>query len=322
MNKKITILILESKIYSASAIDLYKSIGEVFLYENLKKQEKGKIKKKAEVLIVMLGHKLDKKLIDTMPNLKIIATQTTGLNHIDVNYLKYKRIKLISLRGQTSFMKNIPSTAEEAFGLMLALSRNLPWAFEDVKEGNWNRGKWFGYQMLGKTLGILGFGRLGTIMAKYGNAFGMKVIACDPNVPKKIMASKKVEKVTIGKLFERSDILSVHVLLTDKTHNLIKEENIKKMKKDAYIINTARAEIFEKGLLYKALKNQWIKGAAIDIMLDEKKDGSHLKTDPLWHYAKKNKNLIIVPHIGGATREAMSITQEFLASLVKKSFRK
>jgi phosphoglycerate dehydrogenase-like enzyme len=103
---------------------------------------------------------------------------------------------------------------------------------------------------------------------------------------------------------------------------MIKERDFLAMKKTSYFINTARAELVEKGALYKALKNKWIAGAAIDVLWDEKPDGSHLKADPLWQYAKTNSNLLISPHIGGAAYEAMYATQEFIADLTVKYFRK
>ena len=257
-----------------------------------------------------------------MPNLKIIASPATGYNHLDVPYAKKRGIKIISLRGRTSFLKNIPSTAEETMALLLALIRNIPWSFDDVKKGNWDRIKWRGRQLANKTIGLLGFGRLGKIVARYARVFGMKIIVCDPYISEKVMKKVGVEKVKMEYLLKNSDIVSLHVLLTDDTHNLIKAKHLKTMKPTAYLINTARGELIEKGALEKALKNKWIAGAAIDVMWDERGDGSHLKNNPLLNYSMTHNNLLIVPHIGGATFEAMEITQEFIAELVKREIKK
>ena len=257
-----------------------------------------------------------------MPNLKVIASPATGLNHLDMKEIKKRGVKLISLRGRTSFLKNIPSTAEKTMGLLLALARNIPWSFDDVKNGNWDRNRWRGRQLLGKTIGLLGFGRLGKIVAKYSKAFGMKVIASDPYVSEKAMAKFGARKVSMGQVFKNSDFVSLHVLLTDETHNLVSEKHLKMMKPHAYLINTARGELIQKGSLESALKNNWIAGAAIDVMWDEQGDGGHLKDNPLVELAKESNNLIIVPHIGGATYEAMEATQDFISELVKKYFRK
>ncbi|MEK7629079.1 MAG: NAD(P)-dependent oxidoreductase [Patescibacteria group bacterium] len=320
------ILITEPKDYSKKALDIYKKLGRVCFCLPRGASAKWGVKlsgqeKLADILVIGLKYQIDKKFLDQTPNLKIIASPVTGMNHIDLNYLKSKGIKLISLRGKKSFLRNVPSTAEETFALILALFRKLPWAFDSVKNSSWDRIEWRGNQLMNKTIGLLGFGRLGKIVARYAKAFNMKVISCDPNVSEKFMKSRGVEKVSMEDLFKKSDIVSLHVLLTDDTQNLIREKHLKSMKPSAYLINTARAELIEKDALYNALKNKWIAGAAVDVMWDEYSDGSHLKKDPLWNYAKKNNNLIILPHIGGATFEAMEVTQDFIAELVFKDFK-
>lgn len=311
-------LITEPKDYSKKALDIYRSLGLVYFYPELSAKEKKSVLSRLNIIVIGLAIQLDKNFIDQMPHLKIIASPATGMNHIDLDYVRSQGIKLISLRGRKGFLRQVPSTAEETMALLLSLIRNIPWAFDDVKAGQWNRLNWRGHQLLGKTIGLLGFGRLGKIVARYAKAFGMKVFACDPNVSEKFMKSRGVVKVSMDDLFRKSDIVSLHVLLTDQTQNLVKEKHLKSMKSTAYLINTARAELIEKGALHSALKNKWISGAAIDVLWDERGNGDHLKKDPLWNYAKNNKNLIIVPHIGGATFEAMAVTQDFIAELVKK----
>ncbi len=312
-------LITQPEDYSPRAIAIYRTLGRVYFGPELTGKNKKALKQSVHILVVGLKYQINSAWIDAMPNLKIVATPTTGLNHIDVDYLKKKGIKLISLRGRTDFLKNIPSTAEATMGLLISLVRNIPWAFDDIKAGNWNRSAWRGHQLVHKTIGILGFGRLGKIVARYARAFGMNIIVSDPYVSKKTTAKLGVRKVAMDRLFKESDIVSVHVLLTDDTHNLIQEKHLKMMQSAAYLINTARAELIEKGALEKALKNKWLAGAAIDVLWDEQGDGSHLKNDPLVAYARHNQNLIIVPHIGGATYEAMQVTEDFIAALVKKA---
>ncbi len=317
--KKLTTLITESKDYSSLALADYRSVGPVYFLEDLRSCTA--LKKEIDILVVRLNYQINKHWIESLPNLKLIATPTTGLNHIDTKYAEAKGIKVISLRGHASFLKNVSSTAELALGLMLALVRNIPSAFESVKSGVWDRTKFRGYQLSGQTLGILGLGRLGRIMAKYGRAVGMKVIAHDPYIPISIMKKMGVQEVSMNTLFKISDIISLHVLLDNSTHNLVKENHLKLMKPSAYLINTARAELVEKDALIKALKNRWISGAAVDVLWDEKGNGSHLKNNPLIEYARKNNNFIVVPHIGGATFEAMHSTEEFIAGLVRNCFK-
>lgn len=316
------ILILEPKDYSKKALAMYSSLGRVYLWPDLNTKQKKTIKQKADVLVLRLAYKIDAGWFGTMPDLKVVATPTTGLNHIDLEEARKRGIKIISLKGHTHFLKDIPSTAEETFGLILALVRNLPWAFDDVKKGNWNRNAWKGWQLKGKTLGLLGCGRLGKIVARYARAFGMSVIGADPHVDARTMKRYGIAKVGMADLFRTSDIVSVHVSLESKTHNLVNEEHLKIMKPTAYLVNTARGEIIDEAALARALQKKWIAGAAADVLWDESSDGAHLKKSPLAAYARKHTNCIIVPHIGGATYDAMKITEEFIAGLVKKNFRK
>mgnify|MGYP001612065280 FL=1 len=317
-----TILILEPEDYSAQALAVYRSLGRVYFYPDLAVKDKKTILAQVDILVVGLKHQIDKKFLDQITNLKIIASPTTGMNHLDLAEIKARGIKVISLRGRKGFLRNVPSTAEETFALILALVRNLPWAFDAVKKGEWDRIKWRGHQLKGKTIGLLGFGRLGRIVARYAKAFDMKVLACDPNVSEKFIKSRGAIKVGVEELFKKSDIVSLHVLLTDETHDLVKSGHLKSMKPSAYFINTARAELVEKGALEKALKQKWIAGAAVDVLRSEQGDGSHLKNNPLLRYALTHNNLLIVPHLGGATYEAMQTTQDFVAELVRCEVKK
>ena len=306
------IQITESRDYSEKALAIYKSLGPVYLSASPRKD--------ANVLVLRLAYKIDSSWMDKMPNLKVIATPTTGFNHIDLKEAKKRKIKVISLKGHTSFLKDVPSTAEETLALMTALVRKLPWAFDDVKKGNWNRDAWRGHQFIHKTLGLLGCGRLGKIVAKYGKALGMRILGTDPNIDAGTLTRQSIEKVLMEKLFRESDIVSVHVSLEPDTHNLVQEKHLKMMKSTAYLINTARGEIIDEKALLKALENKWIAGAALDVMRDEV-GGKHLKNNPLVKYAKTHDNLLIVPHLGGATYEAMHVTEDFIADLVKKYVR-
>jgi len=316
------ILITEPRNYSKKAVRLYHSLGKVYFLPELILRKARVVKNAAHLLVTTLQYQIDKNWFDAMPNLKVIAVNTTGLNHIDLHEAKKRSIKIISLKGRSDFLKYVPSTAEETMGLIFSLMRNLPWAFDHVKGGLWQRDLFKGHQLLDKTIGLLGFGRLGKLMVKYARAFGMKVIAYDPYVPRNIFKRFRVQPVELDKLFRKSDILSVHAYLTDETRNMIKERHFRLMKTSAYFVNTARGEIVDEKALLKALKQKWIAGAALDVLQNESSEGNHLENNPLIRYARSHKNLIIVPHIGGATYEAMAITQDFIADLAAKFFNK
>lgn len=312
-----SILIAEHD-YSPKAVALYKKMGRIYFWFEMTAAERRRRMAEARVLVVRLALTVDRALIGAMPNLNIIATSTTGLNHIDTEAAAQQGIAVISLRGHADFLQRIPSTAELTMGLMIALLRNIPWAFEDVKKGTWQGTRWSGTQLFGKTLGIVGFGRLGTLVAGYARAFGMRIFAADPHVSQETMRGFGVRKVSLEALLKSADIISLHALLTDATHDLIKRAHFALMKPNAYFINTARAELVERGALLEALEQERIAGAAVDVLYDERENGGHLKKDGLLAYAKTHQNLIIVPHIGGATREARWATQEFLAKQVVK----
>lgn len=318
MIEKEVILIAEPERYSEKAVAQYRRVGSVYFWFRILKRQREHVLPNVTILVVRLALNVNAALMDRMPQLRVIATSTTGLNHIDTTEAKKRGIYIISLRGRTSFLKRVPSTAEETMGLILALMRHIPWAFDDVKRGNWRSTYWRGYQLKGKTLGIIGLGRLGKIVARYARMFGMQVLAVDPSVSAVAMKRSMVTKVSLPTFLRRADVVSLHVPFNERTRHLIAARHLKMMKQTAYLINTARAELIDKDALLQALRESWIAGAALDVWWKEKDDASHLKNDSLIRYAKKHTNLLVVPHIGGATEEAMEATQEFLAGLVVK----
>ncbi len=321
MRTPFTTVILEPDGYASDAIAAYRSLGRVFLWSGLKSAQKKRALAGADILVVRLNHRITDEWLSRMPSLKIIATPTTGLNHIDLDAAKKRGVKIISLRG-AAFLGRTPSTAEETIGLILALVRHIPWAFEDVKKGHWDRDAWRGRQLKDKTLGLLGCGRLGTIVARYGRVFGMNVVGYDPYVGAHAMKRRGMRKVSMTALFKGSDVVSIHVLFGKETENLVDDKRLSLMKPSSVLINTARAEIIKKGALEKALEKKWIAGAAIDVVRDERGVATDLKKDPLWQYAKTHRNLLIVPHIGGATFEAMRETEIWIAKKTVREARR
>lgn len=261
-------------------------------------------------LMVRLGYRLDEEFIKRFPKLKIIASPTTGLDHIDTQYCESIGVKVISLKGEIDFLNSIPSTAEFAFGLIISLYRNIPQSINDVKNGFWRRDQWRGNQLKGKTLGLIGFGRIGKMLANYGKAFGMNVVYYDPFISSSMGSSKTFEE-----LVKSSDAIVNCVALNSNTKGLIKLQHFEGMKRTAIFVNIARAAILEEGALLTALQSSFISGAAIDVIENEC-EVSGLMSDPLLDYAKLNLNLIITPHLGGASHEAMEQTEIFIANRV------
>ena len=307
---KIKILNSESKDYSQEAYSVLLSLGSV-QQSNLNRKSLLELIPEYDVLIVRLGNYIDKEIIDTATNLKAIITATTGLNHIDVKYANQKNVEIISLQGEYEFLKNISATSEHTIGLLLSLLRNIPSASNSVKDSIWDRNLYKGKEISGKIFGILGYGRIGIKVARYAKAFGAKVIVHDV---KKITSEEEgiVVVDTLDELLKNCDILSIHVPFNESTSNLIDKYKIDKMQKTSIIINTSRGEIINETDLLTALESSRISGAALDVLADE-----HInpikQSHPLIEYAKTHDNLIITPHIGGATYESMHKTEIFMA---------
>lgn len=275
-----------------------------------------KIIPKFHILLIGWGLFINKEVFSQAKKLKIIASSTTNDVHIDLKEAKKKKIKVFTLKGQRKLLDKVPSTSELAFGLLLALVRFIPVSFEEVKKYRWDRDKFRGHELFEKTMGILGYGRLGKIAARIAKGFGMKVLAYDPNIAKKEMRKDGVIPVSFNRLVKESDVLSLYLNLTPQNTGLINRSVLKKMKKTAYLINTARGEIVnEKDLLW-ALKTGKIAGAGLDFLEGEWSFAEKFPKNQLVEYAKTHNNLIIAPHLGGMTEEAVFKVRDFLTKKI------
>ncbi len=266
-----------------------------------------------DVLITRLGHQIDAEIFAAAPRLKAIATATTGLNHIDLEEAQRRKIAVLSLKGETAFLKTVTATAELTWGLLLSLIRRIPSAHASVCEETWNRDLFWGSELQGKTLGLIGLGRLGEIVAQYGLCFGMEVIAFDPYVTN----TNKLIRQTgdVFELIERAEAISLHVPFSPETDKMFSRRHFERMSKDSVLINTSRGEIVDEEALLDALKNQHIGGAATDVIADERNFPSPVCA-ALIDYARTHDNLIFTPHIGGATKDSVSKTEVFMAKKI------
>jgi D-3-phosphoglycerate dehydrogenase len=304
------ILVSESSGFPRDAAALLEQVGRVTL-SDLDREALGAAISEPEVLWVRLRHRIDAALMAMAPNLKIIVTPTTGLNHIDTVEAARRGIEIVSLRGKTDFLKDIRATAEHTLGLMLALLRHIPAAAHDVKIGGWQRDLFQGTELHQKTAGLFGYGRLGKIVARYLQAFDARVLVTDPKLPQGFVATG-VEAVSPEQLLRESDLVSIHADLREDTHGFFTAAMFQMMKPQSYFINTARGELIDEAALLEVLASGRIAGAALDVLADESSDG--MMGNPLVEYARKHSNLLITPHIGGCTSESMQKTERFLAS--------
>lgn len=267
-------------------------------------------------LIVRLGHRIDAEILRAAPHLKVIVSPTTGLDHIDLREAQSKGIIVLSLRGETEFLTHITATAELTWGLLISLIRTIPAALESVRIGNWCRDSFLGKELSGRTLGIIGYGRLGRTVARYGLAFGMPVLVCD--VLRGLDVERGVELKTFASVLAESDIITVHVPLDDTTRCLIDRRAFGCMRTGAVLINTSRGEVVDAEALIEALCTGKLAGAAIDVVSNEQQGIGTMRSHPLVHYAASHPNLLITPHIGGATSDSMRKTEIFMAEKTSK----
>ncbi|MDQ0423280.1 D-3-phosphoglycerate dehydrogenase [Peteryoungia aggregata LMG 23059] len=292
----------ESLAYPAEARALLASLGEVVELDG----ERSLLiheASDADILIVRLGNQIDNEVLSACRKLRVIVSATTGLNHVDVEEASRRGIVLISLKGDLAFLESVTATAEHAWGLLLSLARHQLASSRSVVEGEWDRDRFKGTQLSGKTIGILGLGRLGRMVAEYARAFRMNVLFCDPHVHGEVEGGRKVEMLD---LFEMSDVVSVHASFSESNRRIVNADCFSRMKSTAFFINTARGELVDEQALLHALEQNRIAGAALDV-LDAEAGKSHawFHDHPLVRYSRLNENLVITPHIGGATAESM-----------------
>ncbi len=291
------VLNIEPKFYSNSAI---KRIKKNFDYRETNDYKKFKDKKKVYAIIIRLKNKIDENFLRKFSNLKFILCNTTGIDHIDQVICKKKNIKILSLQKEKKFMKQVNSTAEFTFGLIISLIRKIPFAHKDVMNFEWKREKFIGVDLKGLTLGIIGLGRNGLKVANYAKAFGMKIQYFDRN------NIKKYTRKTLIDLLKTSDVIVITISLNDETFNLLNHRNLKYIKKNSFIINTSRSKIICEDTLLYILKKKIISGAALDVV---DKELNINKNNKLINYARKNENLLITPHIAGSNFDAWKMTE-------------
>lgn len=220
----------------------------------------------AEIVSVFINSEVHKEVIDLLPSLKLIATRSTGYDHIDCAYAASKGIAVATVPAYGS-----RTVAEFAFGLILNLSRKIYTAHHELQEyDSFDISKYEGFDLGEKTLGVIGTGRIGKNVVRIAKGFGMNVLAFDPFPDQGFSAEIGFQYVKLEDLLADSDIVTIHVPYMKETHHLINADNIKLFKKGAYLINTARGEIVETEALLGAIKNGAIAGAGLDVLEGER----------------------------------------------------
>lgn len=244
-----------------------------------------------DALIVRSGTQVTEEIINAATRLKIIGRAGVGLDNVDLQAATKKGIIAMNTPGG-----NTTSTAEHAFSLMMALARNIPQGHVSTKSGKWERSKFQGVELYGKTLGVIGLGRIGSTVAKFAQAFGMNIKAYDPFLSAEMAAKRGIVVTTLEDLIKHADFITIHVPKTDETKGMIAEKEIEMMKKSVRLINCARGGIIDEQALAKALETKRIAGAALDVF-----DEEPVNTDsPLLKFDQ----CVVTPHLGASTAEA------------------
>jgi D-3-phosphoglycerate dehydrogenase / 2-oxoglutarate reductase len=302
------LLVAEAKEFSPIAMRRLHMAGTV-VARDLNRAELLKTVRGVDILWVRLRHRIDSEVMDAAKNLRIIVSNTTGLDHIDLDEAARRRIRVISLRGETDFLTSVRATAELTLGLILALVRHIPAAAAHTRSGGWDRTLFKGSDLFGKTAGIIGYGRLGRLVGTYLSAMGMRLLA-STKAPEPI-PEKGVLFVSLRQLLADADLITVHVNLTPESVKLIGATEFAAMKRGAWFVNTSRGEIVDEGALLKSLIRGQLAGAALDVLTDSYKPTK--SASALRQYAAHHHNLLLTPHIGGYTHESLGKTEVFLA---------
>lgn len=295
---------------------LEKELPELEIYFTKEKltQENVKNFRDLDILSIFISSEINKEIIDSLPNLKLITTRSTGYDHIDVEYAKSKGI----------LVYNVPeygtkTVAEWTIGLMLSLMRKIYYAIDQIKETeSFDLSNLRGEELHGKTLGVIGTGRIGKEVIKLAKAFGMNILAYDISPDENFAKEYEIVYTSLEELLKNSDVITIHTTLNPSTYHLINKNNVNLIKKGTYLINTARGGVIETEALIYALKNGVLKGAALDVLEEEieikeelellvnqKIKEKEIKT--LWqnHILMKMPNVLITPHNAFNSKEAI-----------------
>lgn len=268
--------------------------------------------KDAEVISVFIYSKIDKAILDKMPKLKLIATRSTGFDHIDLKECKKRKIIVCNV---PSYGEN--TVAEHTFALLLSLSRNIHKAYVQTLKEDHSIEKLQGFDLKGKTIGIIGLGKIGSHVARIAKGFGMNIIVFSEFTDENFQKQIGFKYVKLDELLSKSDIITLHVPLTKETFHMISMKNVNKIKKGAILINTARGPVVELEALLYALDKKILSGAGLDViegdeLIKEEKEllytKSNIKSMTRFsedHLLMHNENVVFTPHIAFYSKEAL-----------------
>ncbi len=298
--------ILISDKMAPEGVNILKAVKEfeVDCQFGIKPEELRATIKDYDALIIRSGTKVTADILESVSKLKFIGRAGVGVDNVDLSAATKKGIVVMNTPGG-----NTTSTAEHTMSLILALSRNIPQAYASLKAGKWERSKFTGVELYGKTLGIIGLGRIGSTVARMAKSFNMKIIAFDPFISKDLASKMEVELAELERIIKESDYVTIHTPKSVETKGLIGEKEFSQMKKTVRIINCARGGIVNEQALAQALEKGQIAGCAVDVYEKEPPEPDH----PLLKY----ENCVATPHLGASTSEAQVNVAVEVAQIIR-----
>ncbi|ERM93070.1 3-phosphoglycerate dehydrogenase [Caldanaerobacter subterraneus subsp. yonseiensis KB-1] len=305
-------IIITEKI-SENGIDYLKKYADVDVKTNISREELLEVIKDYDAIIVRSATKVDRELIEKGEKLKVIGRAGNGVDNIDVEAATQRGILVVNTPAG-----NTIAAAELTIGLMLAIARNIPQAYHAALNGDFRRDRFKGVELNGKTVGIIGLGRIGSLVASRLAAFNMRVIAYDPYMPDERFEKCGVKRVTLDELLEQSDFITIHIPKTEETKKMIGEKEFKKMKKGVRIVNAARGGIIDEKALYNAIKEGIVAAVGLDVLEVEPK--YNVEHQDFHNRLLELPNVVFTPHLGASTYEAqenisIAIAQEVISAL-------
>ena len=272
-------------------LEILKQGGHTVENRKVSTEELLRIIKDYDGLVVRSATQVTEKVVKAGPNLKVVGRAGVGVDNVDLPSATTAGVIVMNAP-----LGNIVSAAEHTIGMIFSVARMIPQAYAKLAKGEWDKKSFTGIELAGKTLGIIGLGKIGKHVAQVLQATGMNVIAFDPFLSDEVAKELRIESATLDVVLARADIITVHTPLTEQTRNLINAERLRTMKKTVRIVNVARGGIIDEAALADALTNGIIAGAALDVFAEEPLPA----TSPLFGIP----NLIITPHLGASTEEA------------------
>jgi len=259
-----------------------------------------------DALVIRSRTKVDAAVIARGTRLKLVARSGSGVDNIDLRAANARGVEVVS-----SPEALVEAVAEHVIGLMLALARSIPAADALMKAGQWEKERFVGIELKGKTLGIAGLGRIGRRVAEVARVIGMTLLGYDViEVPQETLVSLGCRMVDLDTLFASSDFITLHVPLTSETRRMVDQRRISLMKRGSYIINTSRGEVIDEAALARALRAEEIGGAALDVFENEPAVGAIIAAP----------NLISTPHIGGQTKDSQTMAVSIVGAKINQFF--